>query len=307
MIPVNFKPLLAIDYVKVKKQKFPMLLSEKLDGIRCICFGGVAYSRSLKPIPNAFIQSFFKKHKDILEGLDGELIVGDKNAKDVFNATTSGVMSESGEPDFTFWVFDYYYDPKYNDGKQEEFEERISKIDFFLGPDLSATNRVEILDHFEVKCQEDIDRYESHYLSIGAEGVMLRDPEGRYKCGRSGTTNPELQKVKRFVTEEFEIIGFEPKYVNTNEAKKNELGHTERSTSKEGLVAINTLGALKLKTKNGQVFSSGSGLNDEARIALWNIRDSLIGKLASIKYFAVGDYDVPRFPVMRGIRDVIDL
>jgi DNA ligase-1 len=301
MIPAGFKPMLAIDSGKVKKQNFPMLLSEKLDGIRCISFGGVAYSRSLKPLPNKFIQKFFSDNASILHGLDGELIVGDKNAKDVFNATTSGVMSESGEPDFTFWVFDYI------PPKAVGYGNRLSNIDWLLGADFAELGRVKILDHFDVSCQEDIDKYEAYYLSIGAEGVMLRDPDGDYKFGRSGSVNPELQKVKRFCTEEFEIIGYEPKYVNTNEAKINELGRTERSSSKDGLVAIDTLGTLHLKTSSGLEFSSGSGLTDEARDYLWKIKDSLIGKLASIKYFAVGDYNVPRFPVMRGIRDVIDL
>lgn len=293
-IPSEFKPLLAIDSEKVKNKAFPYYLSEKLDGIRCIVFGGVAYSRSLKPIPNKYIQEYCKLHSSILEGLDGELIVGDKNAPDVFNQSTSGVMRHDGEPDFTFWVFDKYI-------AGERYTSRIGKIPTDL------PNRVKVLPMFYVESIEEVDKYEGEFLEQGAEGVMLRSLDGMYKTGRSGTKNPELQKVKRFKTEEFEIIGYEPKYVNHNEAKTNELGRTERSTSKEGLVAMDTLGALKLKTSEGLIFSSGSGLNDRARDELWKIRESLTGKLASIKFFEVGDYQVPRFPVLRGIRDIIDL
>lgn len=54
-IPEGFKPQLAIEHTKVKTQPANMYMSEKLDGIRCIVFGGVAYSRSLKPIPNTSI------------------------------------------------------------------------------------------------------------------------------------------------------------------------------------------------------------------------------------------------------------
>ncbi len=294
MIPQGFKPLLAIEHTKVKAQKYPMYLSEKLDGIRCIVFGGVGYSRSLKPIPNASIQAYFKQHADILEGMDGELIVGDKNAPDVFNQSTSGVMRQSGEPDFTFWVFDRFH--------PADYVTRIGKIPIEL-PD-----RVRFLPSILVDNENEVNKFEAEFLAIGAEGVMLRDPDGIYKCGRSGTKNPELQKVKRFVDNEFEIIGFEPKYENHNEAKTNELGRTERSTAKDGLVAVDLMGALILRTKEGQIFSCGSGFNDQLRVQLWQQRDSLIGQLAKVKYFDVGTgYKTPRFPIFLGIRDGRDI
>lgn len=290
MIPEGFKPLLAIEHSKVKIQRFPYYLSEKLDGIRCIVFGGVGYSRSLKPIPNASIQAYFKLHADVLEGLDGELIVGDKNAPDVFNQSTSGVMRESGEPDFTFWTFDRFI-------AGELYTSRIGKIPQNL-PD-----RVKFLPQFYVETQEEVDKYEADFLATGAEGVMLRDPHSTYKCGRSGTKNPELQKVKRFVDNEFLVIGFEPKYTNMNEAKINELGRTERSTAKAGMKALDTMGALILQTKEGEVFTCGSGFTDKLRDTMWAERDGLIGKLAKVKYFDVGNgYKVPRFPVFVGIR-----
>ena len=56
MIPEGFKPLLAIEHSKVKTAPANMYMSEDLDGILCVVFGGVGYSRSLKPIPNSFIQ-----------------------------------------------------------------------------------------------------------------------------------------------------------------------------------------------------------------------------------------------------------
>lgn len=291
MIPEGFKPLLAIEHSKVKIQKFPYYLSEKLDGIRCIVFGGVGYSRSLKPIPNASIQAYFKLYADILEGLDGELIVGDKNAPDVFNQSTSGVMRESAEPDFTFWTFDRFM------AGGELYTSRIGKIPRNL-PD-----RVKFLPQFYVQTQEEVDKYEADFLATGAEGVMLRDPHSTYKCGRSGTKTPELQKVKRFVDNEFLVIGFEPKYTNTNEAKVNELGRTERSTAKAGMVPLDTMGALILQTKQGEVFTCGSGFTDKLRDTMWAEREGLIGKFAKVKYFDIGNgYKVPRFPVFVGIR-----
>lgn len=294
MIPEGFKPLLAIEHSKVKTQKFPYYLSEKLDGIRCIVFGGVAYSRSLKRIPNLSIQAYVQHHAEAMEGMDGELIVGDKNAPDVFNQSTSGVMRIEGEPDFTFWVFDMYHPADYTT--------RIGKIPTEL------PNRVKFLPQFYVEKQEEVDKYEAEFLAQGAEGVMLKDPDSLYKCGRSGTKNPELQKVKRFVDNEFEIIGWEPKYTNTNTATVNELGRTARSTAKDGMVALDTMGSLILRTSKGDTFSCGSGMTDIIREDLWKRREKLMGQLAKVKYFDVGNgYNVPRFPVLVGIRHKDDL
>jgi DNA ligase-1 len=296
-IPEGFKPQLAIEHTKAKTQPANRYMSEKLDGIRCLMFGGVAYSRSLKRIPNLSIQNYAKKFAEVLEGMDGELIVGDKNAPDVFNKSTSGVMRIEGEPDFTFWVFDQFH-PKDN------WLQRYARLEHsaFL------PQRVVVLKHYLVIDESDINKFEAAMLDQGAEGVMLRDSDAKYKCGRSGTKTPELQKVKRFVDDEFQIIGWEPKYTNTNEAKTNELGRTARSTAKEGMVALETMGALILRTSKGDVFSCGSGMTDAIRVDLWERRESLMGQLAKVKYFDVGTgYSVPRFPILLGIRHSDDL
>lgn len=305
-IPEGYKPQLAIEQTKVKTQPANRYMSEKLDGIRCIIFGGVAYSRSLKRIPNLSIQAYVQYHAEAMDGMDGELIVGDKNAPDVFNQSTSGVMRIEGEPDFTFWVFDRWH-------PTATWLERYAR----LVNHSRLPARVKLLEHFPVEVNPEatdfdednsIDEFEAKMLAQGAEGIMLRDSDAKYKCGRSGTKNPELQKVKRFVDNEFEIIGWEPKYTNTNEAKTNELGRTARSTAKDGMVALDTMGSLILRTSKGDTFSCGSGMTDAIREDLWERRETLLGQLAKVKYFDVGTgYKTPRFPVLVGIRHKDDL
>ena len=73
------KPMLAVE-VDFNKLRYPVYAQPKLDGIRVIIKDGVVYSRSLKPIPNKHVQSLFGH----LHGADGELIVGDVTAQDVF-------------------------------------------------------------------------------------------------------------------------------------------------------------------------------------------------------------------------------
>lgn len=296
-LPTNYRPALAIEFSKVKTLPKNLLASPKLDGIRFCVFGGVAYSRSLKLIPNKFIQRYVKEHAFALEGVDGEIIIGSPTAEDCFNATTSGVMRIEGEPDFRLYAFDLYeegvpYDIRYS--CLCELEDKMPE-------------RLVIVRHTEITDFESIQALEERYLNQGYEGLMLNNADALYKCGRSGTKNPELIKKKIFTDSEFEIIGYEPKYTNQNEAQTNELGRTFRSSSKEGLVALETLGALILKTEGGSTFSCGSGFTDVSRAFYWGIRESLPGQLAKVKHFEIGAKDSVRFPIFLGIRDKLDL
>lgn len=299
MIPQGFKPLLAIDYQKVKTQPKNLMASVKLDGIRCTIFGGVAYSRTLKQIPNKFIQSEIYKNREFLEGVDCEIIVGKPNAENVFSETTSVVMSHDKQVDFKLYCFDTYHKSFEN----MPFKKRYLEMKHVFED--CRPNYAVLLEHIRINDWSDVEEFEHEAISQGFEGIMLRDADGLYKCGRSGTKNPELQKVKQFSDAEFKIVGFEPKYHNANEAKTNELGRTSRSTSKDGMIALEELGALVLEVPDGsgRTFSCGSGFSEEERKRLWLIRYSLLKNYATIKFFEVGMQDgIPRFPVVKGIR-----
>ena len=92
-----FKPMLAGTHSDVAKLIFPLLASQKLDGLRATAQDGVLLSRSLKPLPNKYVQELFK---NLPQGLDGELIVGDPFAPDAFRKTTSLVMSDTKPLDY---------------------------------------------------------------------------------------------------------------------------------------------------------------------------------------------------------------
>ena len=98
-----FKPLLASD-ADLATLRFPVLASPKLDGIRAIVIDGVVMSRSLKPIPNKYVQSLFRG----CEHFDGELIVGEPISKTCYRDTVSHVMSHDKKDfDVGFHVFDH--------------------------------------------------------------------------------------------------------------------------------------------------------------------------------------------------------
>ena len=297
MLPPEFKPSLAIDINKVKTLPNQLMSSEKLDGIRCTFFGGVAYSRSLKLIPNKYIQKYAKDNAALLEGIDSEIIIGDKFAQDVFSQSTSGCMRIEGEPEFAIYAFDLYLPNVPFKDRYKALEQRVLASDCL---------RLVLVHHSTLNATE-IDLAETAALSRGAEGLMLRDANGMYKCGRSGTKNPELIKKKAFIDEEFLIVGYEPKYHNANEAQTNELGRTKRSTHQENMIPLDTLGAIVLETKDKKRFNVGTGFDDKLRYQLWRERAELIGKLCKIKHFPIGAVDVPRLPVFLGIRESFDM
>lgn len=282
------KPMLATN-ADLSKLEYPVYVSPKLDGIRATVQNNTVYSRNGKPIPNRYVQTLFKS----LNGLDGELIIGNPTDKNVFQKTTSGVMSIDGKPDVYFYVFDNMLHPV-------EFSTRWN----WLVPHLAilASQQVKIVFQRLVNNEQELLEYEQKILEKGYEGIILRKPTAKYKHGRSTIKEGALLKLKRFNDAEAEIIGAECLYINTNEATVNALGYTERSTKKEGKVALDTLGAFIVKNKEGVEFSVGSGFNDEQRKEYWKDRYKLIGKTIKYKYFEVGIKDKPRFPIFLGFR-----
>lgn len=290
----QFKPLLASP-VDFETLKFPVLASPKLDGIRCLIINGVAVSRSLKPIRNEYVQQVLGKPE--YNGLDGELIVGDPWAKDCYNATNSGVMSKDGEPDFRYYIFDRW------DMPDSPYADRIA--DVIVGT--KQTDYLAILDDQPIPNMEWLLEYETECLQAGYEGIMIRNSQGKYKYGRSTSKEGILLKLKRFVDCEYKIVGFEERMHNANEATKNALGQTERSSHKENKVGRGDLGALVLEAADGQTFNCGTGFSDDVRQHIWDNRHDYVGKLAKVKSFLIGVKDLPRFPVFLGTRDPIDM
>ena len=292
----KIKPLLSCE-VPLDKIKLPVFISTKLDGVRSIVIDSVVYSRSLKPIRNKYVQELFGKPE--YNGLDGELVVGDIYAKDVFQKTTSGVMSVEGEPDVKFYVFDICTTP------EETFTARRFILHHKL-KNLPSECSVVMLEQHHVETLYDLQQYLEDERIKGGEGLICRNPDGKYKYGRSTPKEQLSVKLKFFNQEDFEVIGFEERMHNTNEAKTNELGYTERSSCKENLIPMNTLGSLVLKYGDSQ-FRCGTGFSDEQRQEIWDNKESYLGKLASIRYMSVGQAVLPRVPSFQGFRDKDDM
>lgn len=294
------KPMLACD--APEDLIFPVYASPKLDGVRCTVWGDKPRTRALKEVPNVYTHSTLANAR-LPAVFDGELVVGEANHPDVYRRTISGVMSHAGAPDFTFWVFDYV--PQL--AGLESYEHRLRRMQARTSAIQAFYPWFKLLPQVLVQNNEELLAYEAEQLALGFEGVILRKPSAPYKHGRSTAKEGYLLKVKRFHDAEAVVIGVEEQMHNSNPATINALGHTERSTHQAGMIPKGVLGALVCRTPEGVEFRVGTGFTDAERAALWAVRETLIGKLAKYKSFAVGVKDAPRFPVWLGFRDPSDI
>ncbi len=283
----TFKPMLASN-VELESVIYPVYVTPKYDGIRCVIRGGKALSRKLLPIPNKHVQKVLAECPD---NLDGELICHGKT----FNQIQSEIMRDDGEPEFSFYVFDII-------DTKAPYLDRIEKLeDMELPPCCKKVIPNEINNEEELleAEREAVEEYDF-------EGLMIRSGDGPYKYGRATAKQGYLSKLKRFTDAEATIIGYEELQHNTNEQTRDALGNAKRSHKKEGMIPAGTLGAFIVRDGE-KTFKVATGMTAAERQEYWDNRDDMIGKLVKYKFQESGAKDLPRFPTFLGIRHPDDL
>ena len=256
--------------------KYPMYSSPKLDGIRA--YGGLNYlalSRTDKPIPNLYVQEYFKSAK--VSETDGELMVPGG-----FLNVQSAILSKSGTPPFEYHVFDLWHTPK-----PMMFKDRLE----LLRERYEGFQRIKIVPQTLVHSPEEAAALWHEHEEAGYEGSILKSPTGYYKRGRTTAKEQLAYKLKSWQDDEAIVTGIEELMHNADPS----------SNKLENMVPGNTLGSLKVTWK-GVAFSIGSGFDAYQRQMLWNMRHTLMGAKVTFKYQAVSIYGVPRFPIFKAVR-----
>ena len=202
-----FLPMLAHRYDKhSKKINYPCWVQPKLDGVRMLARkenGTVTmWSRQGKPID--IPDKINAQLCDMLEDgqcTDGELYVHGWT----FQRIIAAVKKKRDDTD----LLEYHiYDSPH---KTLEFEERmpecgIGSIKFPAYCQVWSVigNNIKFVKTYSANDQEEFDALESNFIHQTYEGMMARNKSSLYKFKNRSY---DLQKVKRFQDDEYEIIG----------------------------------------------------------------------------------------------------
>lgn len=324
----TFKPILAPnDEANLDEIKYPIMASYKLDGIRCIFKEGQILSRSLKPIVNKQLKEKFEPLRKYSEDhqciLDGEIYspilpfqgisscvmtqdFEDKKAikkwAEIQEEFGLDVSREQALDSLKFYCFDYVDDGMlldiYFDARYELVNTKLTDYDDILVS----------VHHDLFQCKEEIEAYFESALNNGFEGLILRDPKGKYKFGRGTLKEGIIYKVKPYRTFDAEITGVVQSTVVDPNAEKtiNELGRSVTSKKKDDRILIEKASAFYVDYE-GKELKVVLAMTDKEKEAVWANKDEFIGRTIEYKGMLIGAKDVPRHPVMVRFREDKDV
>jgi DNA ligase-1 len=270
----KYYPMLAHQFNQKKKEiKYPCFVQPKLDGVRCITVSGRLYSRNGNPFPTL---EHIKKELDSLKDnlvLDGELYTDDINFEKIVGLVRKNTKT-SEEKANTLKIYLNVFD--YVDANLP-YEKRLSNLNDFFENN-KGLKYIKQVKTEECKNEKEIMEFLDKYTKEGYEGLIIRNKKGKYA---ENARSVDLQKLKKFIDEEFEITGY-----------------TTPTAGKEVGCVI-----WICKTKDGKTFNVRPQGNYDERKKLYRNGKKYIGKMLTVKYQELTNDHVPRFPVGLAIRD----
>jgi len=265
------RPLLG-KKVDLETLKYPVLVTPKIDGIRCLKTGNDAVTRKNVRIPNNEIRETLRAA--LPDGMDGELQCGD------FENTSSVVLSPTNTGNWKYYIFDYV-----KSSFIRHYENRVEDLaKWYESLDPSLKDRIQILTPQIINNQEDLLEYYEMALSDGYEGLILRSPTGRYKQGRSTVREGFLLKLKPREDMEAKVIG-------AKSLKNGEYG----------------LGAFIVELPDGQTMSLGMGFTNKQRELFWSKFSLYKGQRVTFKYSGLTNRGIPKQATFKSFRSQMDI
>ncbi len=246
------------------------LMSEKLDGVRAYWNGRQLMSRSGKAFA---VPAWFTENFPPFE-LDGELWLGRNQFEDTVSIVNKQT-AHKGWQSITYQIFEL---PNQADGLLSRMNILNLYLTHFPAPYLRIVEQVEISNDSQL--QAELQRV----ITLGGEGLVVRNPQSLYHAGRSS----DALKVKFKQDAECQVKGYTPgkgKY-------------------------LNKVGALKCEIVDGQfgdltqpddrLIKIGSGLSD-----LQRSHPPEVGEIITFQHIGLTKKGLPRFPVFLRVRDAL--
>ena len=276
---VKLLPMLAHSFEKRSHNiTYPAIVQRKFDGVRCLAIriasGRVnLLSRKGKEFPhlNHIREDIAANNNDSNLILDGELYSDTLTFQELVGLVRRVTLKE-GNDEQMLQVSLRVYDCIQLD-KEPDFTERYETISGVC----AGAEYLSLVENVAVNNKSEIHAAQARFVEEGYEGAMVRNRTGAYAIGKRSAN---LQKVKTFLDDEYEIVGF-------SEATGNDAGTV----------------VWECQTPNGNRFSVRPRGTREARRDYFENGDDYIGQFLTVRYQELTDDGVPRFPVGISIRD----
>ena len=311
---VMLAPNKAIDFESEHLKKgYPFLASRKLDGMRAVSLEGKFFSRSMKPLRDGVQEAF----EDFLSesnraGLvfDGELYSHNLDFSQLMSILRRGGSEVPSH--VKFHIFDVMSVAEWKYGGERPFADRVSEYcnwvnHYWDRGDYAEAFRAEPVNQFVCKNSEDIRLHFNDAIDEQFEGLMLRDPLGRYKHGRGTLREGLIYKFKEWVTVDAKIVGYKratrmKKEYADSDRGTDELGHSHRTSAKDTREEYDGIGSIVLLSSDGVEFGAGIAKECDFKIT-WADRDAYLGRWVEARFMRHGAKDRPRFAGITRTRD----
>jgi ATP-dependent DNA ligase len=273
-------PMLAQEFTKHGKKRihYPAFTQPKVDGVRGIYHDGQLLSRQ----NNAFTSPIhiLEELNDLSPPwpLDGELFTTKLTFQQIVGAvkrktirSRKGKSSKVQEDEIS--KIDYYIFDIVLPGKT--FQERNVLLCKWYAANCKKCKHIVLVPTSTCDSTTCVEKHLTQQLKAGYEGLMIRNMDGMYECGKRSY---DLLKYKKFEDAEYYIVGSEP-----SEDEKSIVWHC--------------------KTKDGSIFNAKQSGTNASQGKYLKSPKSYIGKLLTVKYQNLTDGGIPRFPVGISLRN----
>jgi DNA ligase-1 len=286
------KPMLAneFDMEKEKSVSFPVFIQPKLDGVRCLIYKNnnqIVFQSRQNTIYEEFshllpelqhLMSQFTDQEELI--LDGELYTHGMPFERITSMVRSSKSKRKNIEELNYHVYDCFYSGDSNLSKnQMPYSERYQVLKGAFGHTIYS--KLILVETNTANSKRDIEDFHTYYTNLinPYEGVMIRTPNGSYKQqGRS----KDLQKYKKFMDEEFEVVGH---HEGTGAHAGTPIFECKSNVNVEKIFSVTMQGTLESK-----------------RGMMENVL-KYYGKMLTVKYQEKSSEGIPRFPVGLAFRD----
>lgn len=294
--------------------QYPQLASTKFDGFRCLNLCGERLvSPNLKDIRNNNITTHLaelllwcKLHRFVT---DGELWSPERSFHmPVKEQGISSILTTYGRDipkDIGYYVFDIMSEREWENEDERPFINRYLEYKQIL----NGFANVHLVEQWRVTTPAEAETFFNEQIERGEEGMILRQPNARYKHGRTTLNQDGMWKFKEFRTHDARIVAIEEqlKLKQGVERTRDSLGRLERRYEQDLYEPAGMVGAFVVE-QDGQRFSvkPGKGYDNIMKRLIWQNCETNIGKHIEYKFMPHGSKDKPRIGSLVRFRPDLD-